>query len=135
MRSATAQDECARFLDALHPLLQKHGKPEFIRSDNGPEFIAMHLEDWLRRIDIQSMQIYPGLPGETGYNERLNGTLRKEVLNTDSFHTTKHAQVAINAWIRRDQAKPTRQPDQTSSCIKHQSIAAHREIVYSLSVY
>ena len=124
MRSATAQDECARFLDALHPLLQKHGKPEFIRSDNGPEFIAMHLEDWLKRIDIQSMQIYPGLPGETGYNERLNGTLRKEVLNTDSFHTTKHAQVAINAWIRRDQAKPTRQPDQTSSCIGHETTRA-----------
>ena len=74
----------------------------------------MHLEDWLKRIDIQSMQIYPGLPWETGYNERFNGTLRKEVLNAGSFHATKHAQVTINAWIRQDQAKPTRQPDQTS---------------------
>ena len=36
-------------LDALHPLLMKHGKPEFIRSDNGPEFISMHLQDWLKR--------------------------------------------------------------------------------------
>ena len=73
----------------------------------------MDLEDWLKRIDIQPMQIYPGSPWETGYNERFDGTLRKEVLNADSFHTTKHAQAAINAWIRQDQAKPTKQPDQT----------------------
>ena len=109
------------FLDTLHPLLLKHGKPEFIHSENGPEFIAMDLEDWLKRIDIQSMQTYPGSPWETGYNERFNGALRKEVLNAASFHTTKHAQAAINAWIRQDQAKPTKQPDQTSSCIKHET--------------
>ena len=53
-------------LDALHPLLMKHGKPEFIRSDNDPKFIYMHLQDWLKRIGIQSMQIYPGSPSENG---------------------------------------------------------------------
>ena len=39
-------------LDALYPLLMKHGKPEFIRSDNGPEFIAAHLQDWLRKVGV-----------------------------------------------------------------------------------
>jgi transposase InsO family protein len=100
-------------LETLHPRLIKHGKPEFIRSDNGPEFIATHLQDWLKKVGIKPMQIHPGSPWENGYNERFNGTLRKEVLNTEWFHTTLQAQVAINVWLRAIQ------PDQTSSRIKH----------------
>ncbi|WP_133117374.1 IS3 family transposase, partial [Paramylibacter kogurei] len=65
-------------LDALYPLLMKHGKPEYIRSDNGPEFIAAALQDWLRKVDIKPIHIYPGSPWENGYNERFNGTLRQE---------------------------------------------------------
>ena len=94
-------------LDALYPLLMKHGKPEFIRSDNGPEFIAAHLQDWLRKVGIRPMQIYPGSPWENGYNERFNGTLRREVLNAEWFHSTKQAQVAINVWLRQyNQIRP-----------------------------
>jgi transposase InsO family protein len=52
----------------MHPLFMKHGKPEFIRSDNGPEFIATHLQDWLKRIGIKPIQIYPSSPWENGYN-------------------------------------------------------------------
>lgn len=88
-------------LDVLHRLLMKKGKPEFIRSDNGPEFSATPLQEWLRRVGIQPMQIFPGSPWENGYNERFNGTLRREVLNAEWFHTTKQAQVAINAWLRQ----------------------------------
>ena len=94
-------------LDALHPLLMKHGKPEFIRSDNGPEFIAAHFQDGLKRVGIQPLLIYPGSPWENGYNERFNGTLRREVLNAEWFHTTKQAHVAINAWLRQyNQIRP-----------------------------
>ena len=53
-------------LDALHPLLMKHGKPELIRSDNGPEFIAVYFQDRLKRVCIQPMLIYPGSPWENG---------------------------------------------------------------------
>ncbi|MEM7746704.1 MAG: DDE-type integrase/transposase/recombinase [Pseudomonadota bacterium] len=49
-------------LDVMHRLVMKHGKPEFIRSGNGPEFIAAQLQDWLRRVGINPMQIYPGSP-------------------------------------------------------------------------
>ncbi len=62
----------ADILDVLHRLLMKHGKPEFIRSDNGPEFIAAPLQEWLRRVGIQPIQSYPGSPWENGYNERFN---------------------------------------------------------------
>ena len=51
-------------LETLHPLLIKHGKPEFIRSDNGPEFIATHLQDWLKKVGINPMQIHLGSPWE-----------------------------------------------------------------------
>ena len=68
----TVLDECTRealcvavrpkmnandVLDALHPLLMKHGKPEFIRSDNGPEFIATHLQNRMKQVGIKPMQI------------------------------------------------------------------------------
>jgi len=88
-------------LDVLHRLLTKPGKPEFIRSDNGPESIAVQLRGWLRRVGIQPMQIYPGSPWANGYDERFNGTLRREVLNAEWFQSTKHAQAAINVWLRQ----------------------------------
>ena len=87
-------------LEAPHLLLIKHGNPEFLRSDNGHEFIAKHLQDWLNRVGIKLMQIYPGSPWENGYNQRFNGTLRKEELNAEWFRSTRQAQVAITVRIR-----------------------------------
>ena len=91
----------ADVLDALHPLLLRHGQPEYIRSDNGSEFIAVALQDWLRKVGIKPIQIYPGSPWENGYNERFNGTLRREVLNAEWFRTTKQAQIVIATWLRQ----------------------------------
>ena len=107
-------------LDALTDLFILPGLPEYILSElpiegaigsspmgDGPEFIAAPLQEWLRRVGIQPMQIYPGSPWENGYNERFNGTLRREVLDAEWFHTTKQAQVAINVWIRQyNQIRP-----------------------------
>ena len=87
-------------LEVMHRLLMKHGKPEFIRSDNGGEFVAQHLQDWLRKVGARPIQIYPGSPWENGYNERFNGILRQELLNTEWFHSVKQAQVAINIWLK-----------------------------------
>ena len=87
-------------LEVMHRLLMKHGKPEFIRSDNGGEFVAQHLQDWLRKVGVRPIQIYPGSPWENGYNERFNGILRQELLNTEWFHSVKQAQVAINIWLK-----------------------------------
>ena len=53
------------------------------------------------------MQIYPGSPWENGYNERFNGTLRREALNAELCYTTKQAEVTINIWLRQyDQIRP-----------------------------
>ena len=85
-------------LEVMHRLLLKYGKPEFIRFDNGGEFVAEHLQEWLRRVGVTPIQIYPGSPWENGYNERFNGTLRREVLNSQWFNSIKQSQVAINVW-------------------------------------
>jgi putative transposase len=88
-------------LEALYPLLLRHGRPDYIRSDNGPEFTATSFKEWLVRVGIQPIRIFPGSPWENGYNERFNGTLRREVLNTEWFATTRQAQAAINQWLRQ----------------------------------
>jgi len=91
----------AEVLEALYPLLLRLGRPDYIRSDNGPEFSAAPFQDWLCRVGIQPIRIYPGSPWENGYNERFNGTLRREVLNAEWFATTRQAQVVINTWLRQ----------------------------------
>lgn len=92
--------DSADVLEALYKLLLKHGKPEYIRSDNGSEFIAAALQLWLRKVGIKPIQIYPGSPWENGYNERFNGTLRNEVLNAEWFTSIKQAQIVINMWLK-----------------------------------
>ena len=94
-------------LETLYELLLRKGKPEYIRSDNGPEFIATALQHWLMKVGIKPIQIYPGSPWENGFNERFNGTLRREVLNVEWFHSIKQAQVAINIWLKQyNQIRP-----------------------------
>ena len=88
-------------LEILYPLFLRHGKPTYLRSDNGSEFIARDLQAWLNRVGIKPIQIYPGSPWENGYNERFNGTLRREVLNAEWFSTIKQAQIVINTWLKQ----------------------------------
>ncbi len=94
-------------LEALYPLLLKHGRPEFIRSDNGPEFASQGFQDWLIKVGIKPIRIYPGSPWENGYNERFNGTLRHEVLNAEWFLTIDQARTVITRWLRQyNQIRP-----------------------------
>ena len=91
----------ADVLEALYPLLLKHGKPAFIRSDNGPEFVAEAFQAWLTKVGVKPIRIYPGSPWENGYNERFNGTLRREVLNAEWFLSIDQARTAIGIWLKQ----------------------------------
>ena len=91
----------AEVLDALYPLFLKHGKPVYLRSDNGPEFIAGDFHTWLNKAGIKPIQIYPVSPWENGYNERFNGTLRREVLNAEWFTSIRQAQTVIETWLKQ----------------------------------
>jgi len=72
-------------LDCLTELFVKHGPPEHIRSDNGPEFTARVVRQWLKRLGVQALFIEPGSPWENGYNESFNGKLRDELLKVEIF--------------------------------------------------
>ncbi len=67
----------------------------------GPEFVAAPFKEWLKRIGVEPINIFPGSPWENGYNERFNGTLRHEVLNREWFSSVQQAQIVINQWLRQ----------------------------------
>ena len=72
--------------------------PEHIRSDNGPEFTARAIRQWLGRVDVKTLFIEPGSPWENGYIESFNGKLRDELLNREIFTTLMEAEVLIADW-------------------------------------
>jgi transposase InsO family protein len=88
-------------LDRLADLFARRGVPEHIRSDNGPEFTAKKVREWLGRLGVGALFIEPGSPWENGYCESFNGKLRDEVLDRESFDTVPEASVVIE-WWRRD---------------------------------
>ncbi len=85
-------------LDCLNRLFLQHGVPEHIRSDNGSEFTAKVVRQWLAAAKVNSLFIEPGSPWENGYNESFNGKLRDELLNGEIFYTLKEAQILIEQW-------------------------------------
>ena len=87
-------------LNCLARLFCEHGPPEHIRSDNGSEFTARAVRDWLGRIGVKTLYIQPGSPWENGYNESFNGKLRDELLNVEIFTTLMEAKVLIESWRR-----------------------------------
>ncbi|WP_414651597.1 MULTISPECIES: IS3 family transposase [Hyphomonas] len=85
-------------LDTLGELFLEHGPPEHIRSDNGPEFIATALREWLQALDVRTLYIEPGSPWENGYCESFNSKLRDELLAREIFYDLREAQVLIENW-------------------------------------
>ena len=82
-------------LEQLGYLFICRGLPGFIRSDNGPEFTAKAVRNWLERLGVQTLFIEPGSPWENGYNESFNGKLRDELLNGEIFTTLLEAKLLI----------------------------------------
>ena len=74
------------------------GIPEYIRSDDGPEFVAQELWKWLGNLGTGTLYIEPGSPWENGYCESFNGKLRDECLNGEILYSLKEAQVVIEQW-------------------------------------
>jgi len=85
-------------LQVLADLFTQHGPPDHIRSDNGSEFTATAVRDWLPRVGVKTLFIEPGSPWENGYNESFNGKLRDELLNGEIFTTLHEARVLIERW-------------------------------------
>ncbi len=76
------------------------GTPDYIRSDNGPEFTAEAVTGWLQRLEVKTLFIEPGSPWENGYCESFNSKFRDEFLNCELLDTLLEARV-LTAWWRR----------------------------------
>jgi putative transposase len=98
----------ARFVaDTLVGLFARHGRPEFVRSDNGPEFIARHLMKTLAGAGVDVRHIEPGSPWQNGFDERFNGSLRDECLNMETFYSREQARALIKLYGRHhNEARP-----------------------------
>ena len=85
-------------LDRLTDLFVRRGVPEYIRSDNGSEFTAKVVRNWLTAVGVKTLYITPGSPWENGYIESFNGKLRDELLNREIFDTLLEAKILIKRW-------------------------------------
>lgn len=82
-------------LETLAELFVTHAVPAHIRSDNGPEFTATLMRQWLAALQVQTLFIEPGSPWENGYVESFNGKLRDELLDREIFYTLTDAAASI----------------------------------------
>jgi transposase InsO family protein len=87
-------------METLADLMIMRGLPAYVRSDNGPEFIAIALREWIAAVGSQTAYIEPGSPWENGYCESFNSKLRDELLDGEIFFSLAEAQVMIEAWRR-----------------------------------
>ena len=102
-RKLTADD----VLERLTHLFVLRGVPAYLRSDNGSEFTACAVREWLARVGVRTLYIEPGSPWENGYVESFNGRLRDELLEREAFDTLLEAKVLIERWrVQYNQVRP-----------------------------
>lgn len=87
-----------RVVELLSKLISVHGAPRYLRSDNGPEFVASAVLRWLADENIETAHIAPGKPWQNGTDESFNGKLRDECLNMEWFRSRREAAAIIETW-------------------------------------
>jgi transposase InsO family protein len=85
-------------ITVIEAAIERYGAPEHLRSDNGPEFIAYAIQDWLAQRQIRTLYIRPGSPWENGHIESFHDKLRDECLNRELFGTLAEARVILDSW-------------------------------------
>ena len=90
-----------KLIEVLGKVMEEQGAPAYIRSDNGPEFIARALQAWLARTGVKTLYIDPGSPWQNGYVESFHDKFRRECLAREAFYTLGEARVVIEAWRRK----------------------------------
>jgi transposase InsO family protein len=103
--------ECARHLTSvdvvrvLEQLVELHGKPAIVKSDNGAEFVAKKVQAWIEGREIGIRFIEPGSPWQNGHNESFNGVFRDGCLNRWLFESLREAREASEAWLHEYNAE------------------------------
>jgi len=91
-----------RVIEVLTQLVSVHGAPRYLRSDNGPEFVARAILRWLQTAQIETAFIDPGKPWQNGADESFNGKFRDQHLSLQWFRNRTDAKVSIEEWRRHD---------------------------------
>jgi hypothetical protein len=110
------------FIDVLVDLFAIRVVPEFIRSDNGPEFIARRVREFLDSIVVGTSCIEPGSPWQNDYVESFNSKFRDVCLNCEEFTTVQEARVIIEQWR---QSYNHRRPHSSLDCLTPAAFASH----------
>ena len=100
-RSLKAEDVLA----APDRAVTERGVPGNIRSDNGPEFVAKAVQDWIGAVGARTAYITPGSPWENGFVESFNARFPDELLNREILYSLKEAQIIIEAWRKHYNTK------------------------------
>ena len=87
-------------IDVLSDLFILRGVPAHVRSDNGPEFVAKAVRNWIGAVGAMAAYIEPGSPWENGFIESFNARLRDELLNGEIFYSLAEARTVIESWRR-----------------------------------
>jgi putative transposase len=87
-----------RVIEVLTQLVSVHGAPRYLRSDNGPEFVARAILRWLQTAQIETAFIDPGKPWQNGADESFNGKFRDQHLSLQWFRNRVDAKVSIEQW-------------------------------------
>lgn len=96
--------ECARYLNShdvvrvLDQLVESRGYPAILKSDNGPEFVADRIQEWIEDRPTDTYFIEPGSPWQNGHNESFNGVLRDGCLNRWAFMSVREARLIVENW-------------------------------------
>ena len=85
-------------VELLASLFRVHGAPAYLRSDNGPEFIAIVVKEWLARSGVKTLYIEPGSPWENAYSESFNSRFEDELLNRETFTSVTEATVLVERY-------------------------------------
>jgi putative transposase len=94
-------------ITVVEAAMTRYGTPRHLRSDNGPEFIAYAIQDWLREKNVKTIYITPGSPWENAYIESFHDKLRNECLNREIFGSLWEARVVIEQWrLEYNTARP-----------------------------
>ncbi len=85
-------------IEVLERVFAERGVPAYLRSDNGPEFIAKAIQRWLTQRQVETHYIEPGSPWQNAYGESFNGKFRDECLNMEVFYSLAEAETIVEMW-------------------------------------
>ena len=109
LHSSCVVDPAVDVITVVEAAIARYGVPEHLRSDNGPEFVAYCIQDWLQAKEIKTLYIKPGSPWENGHIESFHDKLGDECLNRELFGNLHDARVILESWRVEDNERKSAQ--------------------------